>query len=116
MRTTDLDELKNELKEIKNEIRNLKIENGNLKQVINLNILQLDDLQQYSRRENIRIYGIPESQFKADGGEKVITEIDEVLKIELEDTDIRRPQRLGKRKKSATKARPIIARFVSYKK
>ena len=53
----DLEELRNELKESQDEIGNLKIENANLKQVINLNILQLDDLQQYSGRENIRIYG-----------------------------------------------------------
>ena len=42
-------------------------------------------------------------------------EIDKKLKIELEDTDIQGAHRLGKRKNSATKARPIIARFVSYK-
>ena len=38
------------------------------------------------------------------------------LKIELEYNDIQRTHRLGKRKKFATKAKPIIARFVSYKK
>ena len=63
-----------------------EIENGNLKQAINLNFLQLDDLQQYSR-ENIRIYGIPESQFKADDDEKVIMEIAKESKIELEETN-----------------------------
>ena len=65
----DLDELRKELKESKDKKRNLEIENGNLNQVINLNILQLDDRKKYSRRENIRICGIPESQFNADDGE-----------------------------------------------
>ena len=49
----DLDELRNELKESKDETRNLEIENGNLKQIINLNILQLDDLQQYSDEKTL---------------------------------------------------------------
>ena len=92
----DLDELRNEVKENKDEIRNLRIENGNLKQVINFNIPQLDDLQQYSRRQNIKIYGIPESQFKVDDGEKVIMKIAKELKIELEDTDTQRAHRLEK--------------------
>ena len=82
-----------------------------------MNILQLDDLQQYSPRKTIRIYGIPESQFKADDYDKVIMKIAKELKIKLEDNDIQRAHRLGKKKKFATKARPIIiARFVSYKK
>ena len=42
-------------------------------------------------------------------------EIAKELKIELEDNDLQRAYSLLK-KKSATKARPIIARFVSYKK
>ena len=110
--------MRNWLKESKDEIRSLKIENGNLKQVINMNILQSDDLQQYPRPKIIRIYGITEAQFEADDGEKVIMEIAKELKIQLEDNDIQRAHRLGKRKKSATKARPIIfiACFVSCKK
>ena len=43
-------------------------------------------------------------------------EIAEELRIELEENDIQRAHRLGKKQKSATKARPIIARFVSYEK
>ena len=66
----DLEELRKELKEQKDKIRNPKIENGNLKQVINLNILQIDDLQQYPQLKNIRIYGIPESQFKVNVARK----------------------------------------------
>ena len=96
--TPDLDELRKELIESKDQIRNLKIENGNLNQVINLNILQLADLQQYSRRENIGVYGIPQSQFKADDGEKVIMEIAKESIIELEDNEIRRAHRFGKKR------------------
>ena len=51
----DLDELRNELRESKDEIRNLKIENGNLKQVINLNILQLDYLLEHMIFRNLHL-------------------------------------------------------------
>ena len=99
----DLD-LRKELKESKDEI-NLNIANRNLKQVVNLNMLQLNDLQQYSTRENIRIYGISELQFKADDGKKVIIELAKESKIELEDNHVQRAQRLGK-KEIYNKARP----------
>ena len=49
----EIEELRNELKTSNQEIEHLKIENGDLKRVINLNTLQLDDMQQYNRRENI---------------------------------------------------------------
>ena len=62
-----------------------------------MNILQLDDLQQYSRQENNRIYGIPESQFKCDDGEKVIMEIVKELIIELKDNNIQRAHTLRKK-------------------
>ena len=62
--TEILDEIKSLRKEVsanKDEIKRLKIENLKLKQAANLNIFHTDNLEQHSRRENIRIYGIPES-------------------------------------------------------
>ena len=71
----EIEELRNELKTSKEEIEQLKIENGDLKRVINLNTLQLDDMQQYNRRENIRVYGVQEAKSSKDDGETVILNV-----------------------------------------
>ena len=77
----------------------------------------LDELEQHGHRENIRIHGIPESNNSADNGEKFLRTIAEDLLIELNDHDIKRVHRLGRKKKSTqAKPRTIIARFVSYRK
>ena len=120
--TEILDEIKSLRKEVsanKDEIEQLKIENLKLKQAANLNIFHTDNLEQYSRRENIRIYGIPEpnSHNNRDDGETSLLKITTALQIDLEPKDIQRVYRLGKRKYStSTKPRPIIAHFISYKK
>ena len=83
----------------KDEIEQLKIENLKLKQAANLNIFHTDNLEQYSRRENIRIYGIPESNShnNRDDGETSLLKIATALQIDLESKDIQRVHRLGKR-------------------
>ena len=48
-------------------------------------------------KKTLEFIGIPESQFKADDDDKVIMEIAKELKIELEDNDIQRAHRLGKK-------------------
>ena len=59
-----------------------------VKQAINLSIYSHDELDQYNRRENLRIYGVPESSSKKDDGEDVLHQIANELDIELEDWDI----------------------------
>ena len=44
-----------------------------------------DDLNQYNRPENIRIYGVPKSCSKKDDVEDVLHQIANELDIELED-------------------------------
>ena len=116
------DEIKSLRKEVsanKDEIEQPKIENLKLKQAANLNVFHTDNLEQYSRRENIRIYGIPESNShnNRDDDETSLLKIATAVQIDLEPKDIQRVHRLGKRKYSTSaKPRPIIARFVSYKK
>ena len=77
--------------------------------------MEVDNLQQYSRRENIRVHGVPEQAGKRDDGETVTLEIAETLGIELQECDIQRTHRLGMKKTPRAKLRPIIARFISYK-
>ena len=72
------------LKKSDQKIEELKAKNEKLKQVLNINTLEIDNLQQYSRRENIRIYGIPKPKGKKDYGEEVVVELAEKLGITLE--------------------------------
>ena len=60
-----------EMKILKVELNQTKKENERRKQAINLNIFANDDLNQYNRRENIRIYGAPESSGKKDDGKGI---------------------------------------------
>ena len=97
--TEILDEIKSLRKEVsanKDEIKRLKIENLKLKQAANLNIFHTDNLEQHSRRENIRIYGIPESNShnNRDDGETSLLKIATALQIDLEPKDIQRVHRL----------------------
>ena len=85
-------------------------------QKINLLVLQLDRQEQYIRSENILIYGVQENKEDNDDGEKVLFKIADELEIDLEDNEIHRVHRLEQKIRTNEHPRPIIARFVSYKK
>ena len=124
--------MKNKIQALKSELNKTKVEltyvkglNTKLNQAINLNIYKQDELEQYNRRENLRIYGVPDSNSRKDDGESVLFDIADKLGIELDEWDIQKAHRLGKKPKhnpnaqevsTTRKARPIIARFVNYKK
>ena len=113
----EVHDLKNKLDDNNEEMMKLKAENIKLKQAISLNVFNVDELEQYGRRENLRIHGIPESLKKNDDGEDIVLNLAEELNIELESRDLQRAHRLGKKKKRAdAKPRQIIVRFLSYKK
>ena len=88
--------LKCELEKTK-EVAQVKSENAQLKKAINLNIYSHDELVQYSRRENIRIYGVPETFIKHDDGENILFQIADELEIELDEYDIQRCHRLSRK-------------------
>ena len=116
--------LKLKLSETKMELSHVKCENEKLKQTINLNIFKVDELEQYGRRENLRIHGVAHSNGKADDGEEFLIKIADELDINLVENDVQRVHRLGKKPRltmnvhsqQKMKSRPIIARFISYKK
>ena len=64
--------LKEDLKVSNLNVKNLEIENARLKQATNLTLLKLDALEQYGRRENLRIYGVPEINNNNDDREDVV--------------------------------------------
>jgi len=89
----EISELKQELSQAKREINQVKSENARRKQSINLNIFAHDDLEQYYRRKNIKVYGAPESSSQKDDGEDVLYQIANELDIELNEWNIQRYHR-----------------------
>ena len=115
----EVQDLRHELEESNKVIAEVKTENTQLRQIINLNVYKNDSLDQYIRRENLRIYGINESTAAEDDAAIVLKDIAiaNELKGDLGDNDIQRVHRLGKKPtKPNSQPRPIIARFQSYKK
>ena len=99
----------NQLEEEKKQLRDEMV------QKTNMLVFQLDRQEQYIR-ENILTYGIEENKEDNDDGEKVLFRLADELQIDLEDNEIQRVHRLGQKRRNNENPRPIIARFVSYKK
>ena len=68
---------------------------------------QLDGLEQYGRRENLEIHGIPESRNESTNN--IVKRIAEKLKLKLSDRDISTSHRIPKSKSDLHP--PIIVRF-----
>ena len=73
---------------------------------------EVDDLEQYTRRTNVRIYGVAE-QTEENTDNLAIDFFKSELNVDVASNDISRSHRLGK--KSAAKPRPIIVRFTKHK-
>lgn len=96
------------INEFKTEMAILKKENIALKKQSEC---KADSLEQYSRRNNIRIIGVPESV--DENVELLVNDIvTDKLKLALPGDCIERCHRVGKK---SDRARPIIVKFVSYK-
>ena len=73
---------------------------------------KMDDLEQYTRRTNLRIYGIPEAgKQPEDTDQLTIDFVKSELGVEISPEDISRSHRVGKR---SSKPRPIIVRLVGH--
>lgn len=72
-----------------------------------------DDLEQYTRRQNIRISGFPEQEGE-NTDDIVVNFAKTALKLDVTQADIDRSHRVGKRHPGRP-SRDIIIRFVSYK-
>ena len=71
---------------------------------------ELDRLQQYSRRDNIRVYGIAEATDENENTNSVIVKVAKDMGVDISEHDLSVNHRLGR--KAGTKPRPIIAKFV----
>ena len=104
-----VEERKHRLEELEEEIdmkenRILKLE------------MAANDLQQYSRRSSLRIFGVPEKE-KEDTDQIVCDIVSSKLGIPITRNDIDRSHRTGKHTRDTrSKHRSIIAKFCTYRK
>lgn len=91
------------------DIQELRNENVSLR-------AELDELQQYSRRNAVRISGIPEAaDEKPDDVYKSVKDLlTKDLKVKLDDRDFCRMHRVGRPRPTGTSPRQIILKFTSY--
>lgn len=75
---------------------------------------RLDNLEQYSRRSNLRLYGVPD-QVNEDINGLVIGIISSKLKLDITLNDLDRVHRVGK-KNDNMKPRAILIKFTNYQK
>ena len=73
--------------------------------------LQLDELEMYSRRSLVRIFGVAETKTDTDAA---VMEIDNKIEVKLEAKDLAVSHRVGKVDPDGVKPRPIIARINNY--
>lgn len=74
---------------------------------------KIDDLEQYQRRNNIRIFGVPEEE--RENTDNIVINIASDMGMKIDYCDIDRSHRVGKPDNYRDKARPIIVKFVSYR-
>ena len=68
---------------------------------------ELDNLEQYTRKNSLEIHGIPEDAYEST--EDVILKVGEVLGVNIQPQDIEISHKLK------TRNRPIIAKFLNHK-
>ena len=70
---------------------------------------EVDDLEQYTRRTNVRIYGVAEQPEENTDNNLTVDFFKSELNVDVASNDISRSHCVGK--KSGAKPRPIIVRF-----
>jgi hypothetical protein len=105
--TKQIAELKSEIVVLKEQLRERDVVTAN----------RIDDLEQYQRRNNLRIFGIPESS--GEDTDKIVMDLcKEKLKLEITSDRIERSHRVGAGPTPAgsdTRPRAILVRFTSYR-
>ena len=106
------DDLEKEIKKKDEKINQLEktIENLAEKQKLSS---EIDDLEQYSRRNCLVLHGVNESN-NENTNEIIIKTFSEELGVEIKEDDLDRSHRLGKPKRKDNKLRPIIVKFARY--
>ena len=74
---------------------------------------EIDDLEQYSRRNCLVLHGVNESK-EENTNEIIIKTFSEEIGVEIKEDDLDRSHRLGKPKRKDNKPWPIIVKFARY--
>ena len=125
-------EIENDL--MKKELQKMKAKEGQMEeqlfelhQKVNITFKKTNDIEQYSRRENLRIYGVAEISLDAEGNKieetnerctkKILRILNGQLKLPrvVNETDLAAVHRIGKFDAKNPNSRSIILRFVSRK-
>ena len=97
-------ELKREIEELKQQVKESDAAIASLR-------AKVDDLEQYTRRNSVRIMGIPETS--NEDTDKITIAIAKRIGAEIDIDQIDRSHRVGLKKDGG--ARPIIVKFTSYR-
>ena len=112
------DELSESVEAIKKHVQTLNAENMAMREANNILKIELEDLQQYVRRPNLRIFGInvEENETSRDVATKVKEMISDA-NIEIPDDALDRAHRIGRTKEDedGNVTQPIIVRFSTFR-
>ena len=103
-------ELNGQLSQLKGELTKVRAELEERDKRIRELELRADASEMYSRRNSVRVFGIPE--VKDESTNNIIYRIGEAIGADLFDGDIDRSHRVGRQMDN--KPRPIICKFTSY--
>lgn len=99
------------ISELESQLAECKQENLRLHKELSC---QLDDLQQYQRRNNIRIFGLEERA--GEDTDQLVLKVASDIGADITLADLDRTHRVGPKVPGNTRPRPIICKFVSYAK
>ena len=113
----DIFDIKEDQAEVKTKIAGIERENKELKEQFLQQSYKLEELNQYGRKNNVKVYNLPE-RWRGNKGEtgndtmhNVLTLINRDLGLNLDRSQIQIAHRIGERK-SGGKERSIIVKFV----
>lgn len=74
---------------------------------------KIENLEQYSRRNNLRVFGLAEDK-PEDASRAVINLFKTKMKLEIKPSDIDRVHRIGRVDGDSDKTRPLLIKFTNY--
>lgn len=103
---TAIEDLKQEVANLKSALSDRDEEINMLKEKLES---RLDEQEQYGRRNNIRIFGIPEQE--NENTDQIVLDVAKRIQAKVDISLIDRSHRVGRR---GEKPRPVIVKFTSY--
>ncbi len=101
-----LDKIQEELKSLQADVQ---IKNDEIRKLKEEVTVKLDEREQYSRRNNLRIFGVPESE--SENTDELVVDVAKKMGVQLSELSIDRSHRIGKK---GPQPRPIIVKLVRY--